>query len=183
TRSKRLAPAFSRLATSTTGRQVPDRDFAPNSANSRRRARGIPDSDSVPPARATSGSPFRLLPGTSPAVRILAPRTRPALAPSVAEICLRGADPFRPSAAGPEASALPPPADAPAIAGTRDSSARHWALPFQQFADGSGDLGHSQLGIVMRHSAHQFHFLRCERAPTKCHIQSWIHGRPATRES
>src|SRR5262249_62223440 len=29
------------------------------------------------------------------------------------------------------------------------------ALPFHQFADGSGDFGHSQLGIVMRLGADQ----------------------------
>jgi len=53
------------------------------------------------------------------------------------------------------------------------------ALPLQQFADGSGDLGHAQTGIVMRHLAHQFHFLRREPTPAKCHIENGIHGKPA----
>jgi hypothetical protein len=33
----------------------------------------------------------------------------------------------------------------------------------------------------MRHRSHQFHFLRCKRAPAICHVENWIHGKPTTR--
>ena len=91
-------------------------------------ARGIPDSDSVPRARATTGFPLCLPPGPTPAVRIPQPRTPPVPGPRVAGVGPLAADPFRPRAARPGASALPPPADAPVIAGTRGSSTLHWAV-------------------------------------------------------
>src|ERR1035441_5998140 len=37
--------------------------------------------------------------------------------------------------------------------------------------------------FTARRGAHQVRFPRRERAPAKCHLQRWIHGRLAARES
>jgi hypothetical protein len=50
------------------------------------------------------------------------------------------------------------------------------AFPRQQFADGARDLGHSQTGVVLRHHAHQFHFLRRKSTPAKCYFASCLHA-------
>ena len=64
-RSTRPEPASSRPARSRADRPTPARDGAPSSAGSRRTARDIPDSDTVPSARATGGSPLGLPPRAS----------------------------------------------------------------------------------------------------------------------
>src|SRR3989442_3166191 len=90
-------------------------------------AHGNPDSDGVPRARAITYSLLRFHPVPTTAVRIPALHIRAAPLPSVAAIRPRAADLSRPYAAKPEESGIPPSASAPAVADTRDSSARRWA--------------------------------------------------------
>src|SRR6266481_2393839 len=164
TRSRHPAPASSRLEKSTTGRPVRDCDSAPNSASWRRTARDTPDSDSVPRAPATTGFRLRLPPPPVPVVRTLTPHTRPAPVQSVPGIRPHGADPTRLQALQQlTALVILQPTVGP--------------FPIQQLADGSGDLGHSQTGIVLRHCPHQLHFLHGECAPAKCHLKNRIRGK------
>src|SRR6516165_546656 len=104
-------------------RRVPVVDCAPSTASARRTARSIPGSDTAPGAPATVGFPLRLPPTPTPAVRTLWPRIPRALVPRAAARHPLSAAPVPPVAARQAAVVDLRLADAPTIAGTRDSSA------------------------------------------------------------
>ena len=149
-------------------RPAPAPDAAPSSAGARRTARGIRDSDTVPPARATGGSPLGLPPGPAPEARtrwrrmstgagsqqgrryVCPSRTPPAQLPHLGKLQ--------------EAFGLEPLQQLPALVVLQPSIG---PLPLQQLADGARDLGHAEGGKLARDLAHQLQFLAAERASAK----------------
>src|SRR5207245_3221305 len=108
-------------------RPTPARDSAPSSAGARRTARSIPDSDTVPPARANGGSRLGL-----PREPVVQARTRGRRLPEVwvrrmAGIHPPAADLSHPVCAVREVATTLRLGAAPAVAGTRGSSALRWA--------------------------------------------------------
>src|SRR5487761_2772153 len=121
TRSMHLSAASSRLAMSREDMPVLARDPAQSSVGARRTVHGIQDSDIVPSARATSGSPLCLPPEPTAAARTHSQRSRWEWARNMVRIHRFGADPFLPNAEAREASALLRWRVAPAVAGIHDS--------------------------------------------------------------
>ena len=64
--------------------------------------------------------------------------------------------------------------DAPAVAGTRDSSFHVGPLPLQQLADGARDLGHGQGRKLRRDLAHQFQSVVVERMRKRSGISGMV---------
>ena len=145
-RSRRPAPASSRPARSRADRPTPAPDGAPSSAGARRTARDIRDSDTVPPARATGGSPLGLPPRPTPGLALAggacdgrrlatslryvrASRTPPAQLPHLGKLQ--------------EAFGLESLQQLPALVVLQPSIG---PCPLQQLADGARDLGHPEGG-------------------------------------
>ena len=154
---------------------TPDRDPAPSSAGARRTARGIRDSDTVPPARATGGSRLGLPPKPVPGARtrstahstgvgfanrcsyVHPARTSPAQSPQFGKL-----------------SAILRLGVAPAVAGTHDSSTLHWAVSTPATRRRCARSPSLPERKTARDLAHQLQFVAAERASAKG--QGFGHG-------
>ena len=125
-----------------------------------------PQSDTVPPARASGGSPLGLPPTPAPWVRTRRRSIRRAPVPSTPQIRLPVADPSRPTSADREVAGILRPGAAPAVAGTRDSSTLHWAVSTPATRRRSA-RSRSEGGELQRGLAHQLQFAGAEHASAK----------------